>query len=228
MTDLPHNIAFNTEEIQQILRGQKTQTRRHIAQSIIEVYRLGHAYNENALWQQIWDRDAIGYKDSRRKRSGTYLDALIFHTLQQKEMPALVWCSYGMPGSYLYVREHFKYTSMDLAEQTYILTYRDNTRAKHKIPPTENIGHLSYKIEKGQWHLPIHMKPQQSRILLKISHITYERLQDITAKGVAAEGYESHSAFKAHWDNVHTTHRWADNPYVWVVEFSLYKTKPLT
>jgi hypothetical protein len=78
-----------------------------------------------------------------------------------------------------------------------------------------------------------HMPRWASRILLEITAIRVERLQDITeqqalAEGVAScaqdldpdgNGYSPGELFSILWSSINGTDSWNANPWVWVVEF---------
>jgi hypothetical protein len=81
------------------------------------------------------------------------------------------------------------------------------------------------------WVPSIHMPKWAARIWLEVTAVRVERLQDITTEQVIAEGITSqlreHDAvvdlrqqFEVLWDGLAKPGaRWADNPWVWVVEF---------
>ncbi|MFA5452816.1 MAG: hypothetical protein WC248_04535 [Candidatus Methanomethylophilaceae archaeon] len=97
------------------------------------------------------------------------------------------------------------------------------------------------------WKSPMYMPRRASRILLKITNIRVERLQDITEKDAKAEGIGLKDtinvtatnppmpfkhAYAMYWDNkhyakgwnykIHTKgNRWDDNPWVFVIEFKV-------
>jgi hypothetical protein len=81
------------------------------------------------------------------------------------------------------------------------------------------------------WVPSIHMPKWAARIWLEMTAVHVERLQDITTEQIIAEGVTSqlreHDAvvdlrqqFEDLWDGLAKPGtRWADNPWVWVVEF---------
>ncbi|NID06604.1 ASCH domain-containing protein [Luteibacter jiangsuensis] len=83
------------------------------------------------------------------------------------------------------------------------------------------------------WRPAIHMPRWASRITLEVTAVRVERLQGITAEQAIAEGMVSHlrehdavvdlrQQFADLWDGLAkpgTT--WADNPWVWCIEFRL-------
>ncbi|MCY1558428.1 hypothetical protein D9M68_953610 [compost metagenome] len=66
-----------------------------------------------------------------------------------------------------------------------------------------------------------------SRILLEITAVRVERLQDITNEQAMAEGigeplderYAASVDFRELWESINGAESWNANPWVWVVEF---------
>lgn len=136
-------------------------------------------------------------------------------------------CPYGQPGDRLWVRETFAiYGDRKMAAIHY--------RADHP----HHVGH------KGMGYKPsIHMPRWASRILLEITDVRVERLQDISDEQAEAEGiegcipscqgpYDEHGnpecdcmnltykqSFQALWESINGRKSWDANPWVWVVEF---------
>ncbi|RMN89127.1 hypothetical protein ALP73_00790 [Pseudomonas coronafaciens pv. garcae] len=88
-------------------------------------------------------------------------------------------------------------------------------------------------ITPGKTRPSIHMPRWVSRILLEITEIRVERLQDISklqalAEGVMSceqdidpdgNGYEPLELFGGLWTMINGDGSWQSNPWVWVVEF---------
>ena len=128
-------------------------------------------------------------------------------------------CPFGQEGARLWVRE----THADIG---FRLTYRADT---------DDGAHCQVK----KWTPAIHMFRRHSRILLEITDVRVERLQDITPAQVTAEGVSTHGEalwggewwvdapdqaiedarkdFADLWTS--TGGNWDANPWVWVVEF---------
>jgi len=77
----------------------------------------------------------------------------------------------------------------------------------------------------GNWVPPIHMPRWASRITLAVQSARVECLQGISDDDINAEAYDSRDAFVAAWDKLNAKRglRWADNPWVWVIEFSVHE-----
>ncbi|WP_338615495.1 hypothetical protein [Pigmentiphaga sp. CHJ604] len=93
--------------------------------------------------------------------------------------------------------------------------------------------------EWGNWTKPkpsIHMPREACRIVLEITGLRVEKLQDISQDDAVAEGcddirdmqprpgrimYEGgpRAAYQVLWESINGSGSWAANPWVWVVEF---------
>lgn len=102
-------------------------------------------------------------------------------------------CEYGVPGSYLWVREAFRYQSIyEMAGGSYRSVikfradgkeYRKGFWTDHREAPEPALpGHDE------RWRPSIHMPRWVCRQLLKIKSIKLQRVQDITAEDVVKEG----------------------------------------
>jgi hypothetical protein len=137
-------------------------------------------------------------------------------------------CPYGAPGDRLWVRETFA-------------SFRDARRVK----PTDasyvvfldgrglaREGRYSIRAPDAfdparvKWRPSIHMPRWASRILLEITDVRLERLQDISEADAIAEGVDRDDYISARaeyaqlWDSINEERApWAINPWVWVVSF---------
>lgn len=103
--------------------------------------------------------------------------------------------------------------------------------------------------ERGwRWRPSIHMPRWASRILLEVTAVRVERVQDITQGDMAQEGWpkatkvercgdwgpeayrERAAWFRTLWDSINAKRGcgWDANPWVWVVEFRRLATPPTT
>ena len=136
-------------------------------------------------------------------------------------------CPHGVAGDHLYVRETWGYHP-DYPETTRRVCYRAD---------------LGHQYDGIRWRPSIHMPHWASRITLEVTGVRVERLQDINAKDIMAEGavarahddqfgHNPVSAFDGKvyldlrtlwafgWDGINAARAsWASNPFVWVVEF---------
>ncbi|HBP0509988.1 TPA: hypothetical protein L5Q36_001511 [Pseudomonas aeruginosa] len=190
------------------------------------------------------------------KDTGLYaIDAAIHGgEVAQREREALsTSCPYGQPGDRLWVRESW-WQAGDW-QSTYP---EDDTGAwfgskrivysADGAPPNEPNHHYPNGLRNGAYsaaepnkiwrHRPsIHMPRWASRILLEITSVRIERLQDISEKQALAEGVELEGegvcwagaagtasdspveSFRLLWELINGAGSWNANPWVWAVEF---------
>jgi hypothetical protein len=77
------------------------------------------------------------------------------------------------------------------------------------------------------WRPSIHMPRWASRIQLGITCVRVERLNEIGQGDACAEGcpalYEPIDWFRGRWESINGAGSWAENPWVWVIEFKVIK-----
>lgn len=135
-------------------------------------------------------------------------------------------CPYGQPGDRLWVRETFAVYG---DKKMHVIHYRADR--------PHNVG------KKGMGYKPsIHMPRWASRILLEVTAVRVERLQDISEEQARAEGVRqmnggagvwvggegpgrlvtpwptAKEAFSDLWESINGDGSWAANPWVWAVE----------
>jgi hypothetical protein len=143
-------------------------------------------------------------------------------------------CPYGVPGDRLWVRESFWGCDMPGYGDQPCVVYEDEWRGKeyHAAevrPYARRFGHIP----------GIHMPRDASRVLLEVTGVRVERLQDISETDAIAEGitktragfwstygrsgvdgtYSPVSSYRCLWDSINGPESWDANPWVWVVEF---------
>ncbi|NVZ19555.1 hypothetical protein HX794_07880 [Pseudomonas costantinii] len=128
-------------------------------------------------------------------------------------------CPYGRRGDRLWVREAWARVGIAQAPDQQWVVYR------------ESDNRTDYG---GPWKPSIHMPRWASRILLEITGVRVERLQDISRADIRAEGLQCPqelasddvspnyrdwypAAWRELWES--TGGDWDANPWVWVVEF---------
>ena len=137
-------------------------------------------------------------------------------------------CPYGQPGDRLWVRENFGeiYDYCDHPEMPGCPSEFWHIEWKYRAD-----GELEMGSQDGVftgWKPSIHMPRIASRILLEVTDVRVERLQDISDADALAEGC-SHkdmrhgdrlaSVFARLWESINGAGSWGANPWVWVVEF---------
>lgn len=140
-------------------------------------------------------------------------------------------CPYGRPGDRLWVREtHLNWWKLDPA----------NPAGPRLFSHVAAFAADGYELEPGERWIPsIHMLRAASRILLEITGVRVERLQDISEADAIAEGIERRedacgdwkhycdsgtsvdavSSYRSLWESINGEASWRANPWVWVVEF---------
>lgn len=145
-------------------------------------------------------------------------------------------CPYGKPGDRLWVRETFAFAdksgSHDAAPDDHWRPARPGMEPEiYRCWYRASDGHTA----DGFWKPSIHMPRWASRILLEITDVRVERLQDISEEQALAEGIAKNQdggyqvengkhyfaspvdSFASLWSSVGG--EWGANPWVWVVEF---------
>jgi len=144
------------------------------------------------------------------------------HTFDESCMDAKgtehpIACPYGQPGDRLWVREAWAQINVAQAPGENWVVYREcDNRTDYG----------------GPWKPSIHMRRRDSRILLEVTDIRVELLQDISEEQAEAEGVgflrnapdadETLTAaqlFECLWSSINGDESWIGNPWVWVVEF---------
>jgi hypothetical protein len=191
-----------------ILDGRKTQTRRPVKQKLDQDRAKNYHYYHINDWHVFRDNE-IG----------------------KQEYEWGIKCPFGKPGDQLWVREKWGY-------------FKDG-----QIIPTANVSpdgrniaywqrHKDYiaPTPEGKWKPSIHMPRWASRIMLEITNIKVERVQEISEQDAKNEGspyknsdislnggltYQGSykNGFEYLWDSIYKN--WSANPWVWVVEFKV-------
>ena len=197
-----HPILFSASMVRALLDGSKTQTRR--------VVKPAHL--------KFFDQSAGEMLGSWNARP----------------LP------YGQPGDQLWVRETFKpiypqdpsYNNGKPIEYDYAATYKTGDRLG------DSLG------IKPKWKPSIFMPRAASRLTLRITGLRVERLQDISEADALAEGLEQEAVeqllqlaeamnqrepspcreiYKVLWEKINGSNSWAENPWVWVIEFKVLR-----
>ena len=196
-------ILFSGAMVRAILEGKKTQTRR--------VVFTEQARRHDKAHRECWGAD--GYDVITASGEG-----LCRREWRPDLIKSWVVCPYGQPGDRLWVRETWNYADYDGA----LAPYSGYEYAASVAP--------GYVPEGGRWRPSIHMPRRASRLLLEVTDVRAERVQDISHEDARAEGvqdvdeasYYAIANFRRLWDSINGARpggAWADNPWVWVVEF---------
>ncbi|MFV0929349.1 hypothetical protein [Pseudomonas jessenii] len=244
-------ILFSAPMVRAILAGHKTVTRRAVTpQPTLETDDWILDTGGTGKWMASGPSPATG--GTRQTRGWKH-------------------CPFGQPGERLYVRETWSDVNLqgapgiayraddevlDLMEDE---TFLDDNGAFNYDDPRSKPYQFSCWSEdlmsgtEGRWRPSIHMPRWASRILLEITDVRVERLQDGEGETTyesryLAEGinrihhgdgdYAYHAlntepmpgnwswpedAFKDLWNSLNGTGAWDSNPWAWVVEFKRVK-----
>ncbi len=204
-------IIFNAEMVRAILDGRKTQTRIPAA---FKVREEGYNLNFSGL--------KSGFYCNGVPSSGFVLRSMGAGCWNDKTYP--LHCPLGKIGDRLWVRETWQCGLC--TESTFAY------KATHKPSDLEEGWN-----EKIKWRPSSQMPRWASRILLEITSVRVERLQDISQADAIAEGAPpsppsidavsreygfpdfSRSWFGQTWWHIYGKENWQANPWVWVIEF---------
>ncbi|MEE4683594.1 hypothetical protein V2K59_01950 [Pseudomonas alliivorans] len=132
-------------------------------------------------------------------------------------------CPYGQPGDRLWVREAWQADA-----QVDSVAPRDLSQGEPILYPADGASRQTgcSMITPGKTRPSIHMPRWVSRILLEITDVRVERLNDISQEQAALEGVDcdmSAWTFRDHfqklWESINGVESWNANPWVWAVEF---------
>ena len=198
-------ILFNSEMVQAILSGRKTQTRR--------IIKLDHERG----FQNPVVRGRAGEVSS--------VEFGLSHML----------CPLGQPGDQLWVRETWQGPLVDYDEAYSMFKdpkpYQKVENCVYRADggPCPEFTDADDDLRQG-WRPSIHMPRWASRINLLITGVRVERLNSITNADAKAEGYPAEREadggatdpwlwFRDLWDGIYPDNTFKANPWVWVIEF---------
>lgn len=208
-------ILFSGSMVRAILEGRKSQTRR-IVGAIGNFPLVNLAEHPNPL--------------SPGPYSGRFNDSMSWGWPRLEEgchAPLggwLEWCPYGVPGDRLWVRETWA-VDAPLAQ-----VQREN---EDMMGPS-GFGHGPYfradPVHENaglKWRPSIFMPRWACRLVLEVTAVRVERLQDISETDAKAEGVEPADCCLAYyhgysklWDSINAKRApWASNPWVWAITF---------
>lgn len=223
-------ILFNSIMVKAILEGRKTQTRRVLkVQPPTSKKKIIPLYTVEPL---------------------PAVTEVNFHEVAKNSIPHCspilsAKCPYGAVGDRLWVREAWSHTSypfqsFDPETDTpfYRADYLENSFSENGNPDKSVLG------MKRKWIPSIHMPRTVSRILLEITEVRVEQLNQISRFDAANEGLDKLPAsgryviskgdqyfggasgnpcevFQWLWEETYGEESWKLNPWVWVVKFRI-------
>lgn len=229
-------ILFSGPMVRALLAGTKTQTRRVVKPAppanTVAMGRWQDPGPEPAYWAFLRD----GTADQDHPFGGT-------------ELHGEPWrCPYGQPGDRLWVRETFYCDNAFYPDGVGVnCRWREEDGKRVAIPIDEQRAEMltedmyyradgdpEFEGAEGPtpWRPSIHMPRWASRILLEVTDVRVEHLQDISEADAVAEGVEpvaTHNrpgaiathcgAYELLWEQINGPGSWGANPWVWCVSF---------
>ncbi|AJO79421.1 hypothetical protein [Pseudomonas sp. MRSN 12121] len=213
-----HQILFNGSMVRAILEGRKTVTRR--------VMKFQPGPDASV--------EVGGYHPTINNRRGEESPGPEVFGAWWQDGERTCKSPYGPPGDRLWVREslgydceygHYFAAGGAHGETVYLCSLFDNE---------ETQTGYSYDGLLPERSVPsIHLHRRYSRILLEVTAVRIERLQDITPEQALAEGvmsaerdidpdgndYSPYELFGGLWTMINGMESWFANPWVWVIEF---------
>jgi hypothetical protein len=211
-------ILFNTQMVNAILAGNKTQTRR--------IVKAGFDCNSMEFHGPLM----------ANKNEGTQA------FFKDREWFLGVKSKYEI-GDILYVKETYLYC----LEDSFLEGFDSRYVYRASVHP-DWFESLKESHPYCKWTPSIHMPRYAARIFLKVTNVRVERLQDITEHDAVAEGikrvwiderngqpmYENYlscgytevlpiDSYHSLWESINGKGSWNDNPWVWVYEFERVK-----
>ena len=163
MTSTKPILFSGPMEMRAILDGRKTQTRRVVTpQPTMEV----------RYQQRMWGHPTLG---------GEFAES-VFGGCMSKLSP----CPYGCPGDLLWVRESWA--------QVPATAYRHSCGVPQTVNPDDEYWAAIYRatFDRSQggipWRSSIHMPKWACRLWLRVTDVRVQRVQEISAKDIIAEG----------------------------------------
>lgn len=230
-------VIFNGEMVRAILDGRKTQTRRVMKH---QPKQHDHKNYDTAPWS---DAPPAYYNVNSADWACKYCGEGIGF-----DGRSVYRCPFGQVGDRLWVRETWGVVSHDFDENERIIDWVPDRPATaiHEMPFGNGYysGHAIYAAdgeftwgdddghgERSCWKPSIHMPREACRILLEITAVRVERLNDISQEDARAEGVAPSQhiitppealyrvGFLKLWQSIYGEESWRANPWVWVIEF---------
>jgi len=222
-------ILFSGEMVQAILDGRKTQTRRVIKDQPALPY-LWNKVSPNGF--QMW---------TSNPQQG------------EKGNTELRLCPYGAPGDRLWVRETWRAVELDNGNDGILYKADNHFKSIENSQAAADLWCDAYADRKygNKWRPSIFMPRWASRILLEVTDVRVERVQEISDEDAIKEGIqdvchcgdyiEGHGYHSGHsptpmdgyavnefsilWDSINAKrgYSWESNPWVWAISFKMVK-----
>lgn len=238
-------ILFNTAMVQAILAGRKTQTRRVMSRSDADsVAFMGGSDDEGKEFEFAGIHYGQMVNDDGKLGDAQWL---AYCTEYPEEGSIPIGQGFGAIGDRLWVRETWSVVSHSHNDEGLMVDWVPDRPAieVREMPFGKGYysGHIIYAADglfewgdddgnedgRSYWKPSIHMPRAACRIILEITGVRVERLQDISEGDALSEGIpellkcESPAdEFRMIWEQ--TGGDWNANPWVWVIEFKVLTT----
>ena len=215
-------IIFNTQEVLATLEGDKTQ------------HRVPIENNEDTaiLFNgSDWRYDGLEFKEdgccAPNPQGEHYMERLEpeegeVHQYTE-EYESIGRCPFGAIGDRLWVQEQYRPIE-SLSASEIRLEYVGGKEIVVKYKNLEDIGASAnddYVSNISKWRNAETMPYWASRLILEITDIRIERVQDITLGDSLKEACNGPMDFAVDWMSKHGEREWFINPWVWVIEFKV-------
>lgn len=235
------SIVLSGDEVRPVINGQKIQLRRPIG---LTALKPSDTPGYDWTFRGRAPVQSIAYQS--RRKSGVWQD------LTAAELLAL--CPYGKPGDLLWVRETWQMVDPHHDEMGDLNIVGANRLARGKRAPYSGCtngrliewttvyradGELVHPTHGGlRWRSSISMPRWASRLVLLVTDIRVQRLQDISEADARAEGcrgvhgvtsqmvpgppLSAREDYEYLWNSInHKSAHWSSNPWVWAINFQL-------
>ena len=204
-------IIMSTEMVKTILDGRKTQTRRVVKDKHYSRWQIDNGIPHNGQDSIVVDADGETIIPI------SYLK--VIYDEQADRVGGRIFCPYGSVGDRLWVKETWVEQSGDIYFKA------DWGEDKPVSMVCDNI----------KWRSPLFMPRWASRIILEITEVRAERLQNITEQDAVDESMAgrlyweatgglltcARDIFQWHWDSLNAKrgYSWESNCWVWCISF---------
>lgn len=229
-------MIFNSEMVRAILDGRKTQTRREVKLNL-DIACLATTYD----WAtSLAANHYQGLTEEQIQQKAESLRGVIHPVILGNGQMVSIICPHGKPGDHIWVRETFCPVDDTQYGGEKWVDYRATPKFEASHPAGWDCA--PNDAEALKWRPSIHMPRWASRILLEITNVGVQRLQDISSGDAVREGIcqlpasgryclspgdqyfggASHSAKEVYswlWSSIYGEESWKANPWVGVIEF---------
>jgi hypothetical protein len=219
-------ILMSAPMVRAILEGRKTQTRRVMKGGPFWTHLHVTPVADSLL--QFVDDDSFWVQLPKKDDDFTYATGVL------TDQGRRIRCPYGKRGDRLWVQEAWKTAKINdhLSPAKMVEACRDaGWKSGRAWAPIEYLADGrrenwdTFPRENGRYRSPRFMPRDYSRIMLEITDVRVQRLQEISEEDVLAEGCTNNLAdgvvsdYHTLWESINGPGSWNLNPWVWAVTF---------